>query len=488
MYMKRYLLPGLLTLFLLQLPYQPLMAQAAKNNSGDSIARKVDSLFAEIDKETDPGAAVLVVRDGKVLLRRCYGLANLEYQEPVTPSTVFDVASLSKQFTGMTIAMLVEEGRISLKDDIRKYIPELPDFGHTITIDHLVHHTSGIRDWPGTLALAGSRMDDVITFDQILRMAYHQEALNFVPGSEYTYSNTGYNLLAEVVQRVSGKTFREWTHEHIFKPLGMTATHFQDNPSQVIPERANGYRRERDGEYLAVHDGLTAFGSSSLYTSIDDMGKWAMNLDNPRVGGKRMIERMFQQDTLNNGKKNAYAFGLVAGRFRGLEIMDHSGSWAAFNTFLLHFPRQNFSIVVLMNFSPADPGRIAYDIAGMYLAAELEPAKKHAKRNRQAEPEAPVPAVASLQEFSGEFGSTELATVYSIVSEDGKLLARHRRHGDIELVPTGKDTFRGKAWFMSIVEFTRDNTGRVSGFLVSQHRGRKQRFVKREEQQGEELQ
>ncbi|WP_158640526.1 serine hydrolase domain-containing protein [Anseongella ginsenosidimutans] len=466
-------------LLLLQFAGGRLAAQVAENDPAAKLAAKVDGLFAGIDAANDPGAAVMVVRNGDVLLRRCYGLANLEHRAPITSSTVFDIASLSKQFAGMAISMLVEEGRISLEDDIRKYIPELPDFGHTITVGHLVHHTSGIRDWPGTLALAGSRMDDVITFEQILNMAYHQQGLNFPPGSEYTYSNTGYNLLAELVARVSGKTFREWTHERIFQPLGMKSTHFHDDPSEMVPGKAYGYHRQGNGKFLAIHNGLTALGSSSLYTSIDDLAKWVMNFSEPEVGGKRVIERMFRQGSLNNGKQISYAFGLVAGQYRGLKILDHSGSWASFNTFLLHFPEQGFSVVVLMNYSPANPGRLAYNIADLYLDGQLEPQKTPVKQERAAEPAAyPAPDAAALQEFGGRYKSGELEAVYTIVPAEGKLMARHRRHGEIALRPVAKDTFQGAAWFMQTVEFTRDEAGNISGFLVSHQRCRNQRFEK----------
>lgn len=530
---------------------------------GDSLSEKVDSLFVRLSNNSSPGAAVLVVKDGKVLLRRGYGMANLEHQVPVTPSTIFDIASVSKQFTGMAISMLVEEGSISLNDDIRKYIPELPDFGHTITISHLLHHTSGIRDWPGTLALAGWRMDDVITFEQILRMAFHQQGLNFEPGSEYSYSNTGYNLLAEVVQRVSGKSFREWTNTHIFKPLGMDSTHFHDEYSEVVPGKAYGYVRDEGGKYQAVSNGLTALGSSSLYASINDLARWVMNFEDHQVGGKAVWERMLQQGVLNNGEQISYAFGLDVGEYRGLKTVNHSGGWAAFSTFLLHFPDQRFSVVVLMNHSPSDPAAASYRIADLYLEDALEPAeskpaskKAHEARNvavslldeytgtyrlgpawyvtitregeqliskataEQAVPmtarsdstfwvqaygsaivfrrnkesrvnslkyrgmicpkveQAPSPDVEQLRELTGEYKSEELATFYTIVLEDGKLKLRHRRHGDIDLTPAWKDEFRGGAWFTQSVEFTRDEKGNVTGFLVSQQRSRNQRFVK----------
>src|ERR1043165_9688876 len=227
----------------------------------DTRASRVDALFADLNRKPSPGLAIAVVRNGKVILRRGYGLANIEHRAPITPSTVFDLASLSKQFTGLAVAMLAVEGKIKLSDDIRKYIPELPDFGRPITIAHLAHHTSGLRDWASALSVAGWRPDDPITFKQILTMAYNQRSLNFEPGAEYLYSNTGYVLLAELVQRVTGRSFREWTDEHIFRPLGMTSTHVREDYNEVIPNRAYGYARAPDGAYRNTPDVIPAFGS-----------------------------------------------------------------------------------------------------------------------------------------------------------------------------------------------------------------------------------
>lgn len=427
----------------------------------DPFSRQVDSLFAGLDSTGSPGAAVLVVRDGKVLLRRGYGMANLEYKIPVTPETVFDIASVSKQFTGMAVAMLVDQGKISLQDDIRQYIPELPDFGHTITIDHLVHHTGGLRDWPGTLALAGWSMDDVISFDHILDMAFHQQDLNFVPGSEYSYSNTGYNLLAELVQRVTGQTFREWTDAHIFRPLGMTSTHFHDDHTEVVPGKAYGYAGGRSGEFHSMPNNLTALGSSSLYTTIDDLGKWVMNFDDPAVGGRPVIERMHQRGVLSNGKEISYAFGLDIGEYRGLKTASHSGGWAAFSTYLLHFPEKRFSVVVLMNHSPANPGKAAYEVADIYLTGEL------ALRDQAGDEEKPAPGsvhvpVQVLDEYTGTYRLGP-AWYVTITREGERLMSYATAEQTVPMTAQSDSLFRVERYGSSIL-FQRDATGRVTGF------------------------
>ena len=527
-------------------------------------AGKVDALFARYNDGISPGLAVLAVRDGKVLLSKGYGLANLEHRVPITSKTVFDIASVSKQFAGLAVSMLIEDGKIALGDDIRKYIPEMPDFGPTITIDHLVHHTSGLRDWPGTLALAGWKMQDVISYDQILNMAFRQQRLNFPPGAEYLYSNTGYNVLAEMIRRVTGQTFRQWTEEHIFKPLGMKATHFQDDHTEVIPNKANGYFRSEKGKFFAIPNGLTALGSSSLYTSIDDLSRWVINFLDPRICSQTVIDRMLQRGVLNSGSQIEYAFGLGINRYRGLKTISHGGSWASFRTYLVHFPDQRFSVVTLMNHSPADSNKTAHDVADIYLADELKPRPKpRAEKPAQEPAEVPIsvldeyvgtyrlgpawyvtisregnqllstatqeasapltarsnslfwvedygaaisfrrdktgrivnfgyrgmtcpklsdtPAIFStpFPELIGQYESEELQTIYTVVEENGKLWAKHPRHGKIRLNPAWKDDFSASEWFMRAVEFTRDVGGKVDGFKVTAGRSRNQVFKKR---------
>jgi len=360
----------------LALAVMVLLAAPAATVAGQSPPadeRRIDSLFAEWTRGNTPGASVAVVCNSQIVFKKGYGFASLEHRAPITPATVFDVASVSKQFAGLAVAMLVTEGRVKLTDDIRKYIPEMGDVGHTITVGHLVHHTSGLRDWPGTLQLAGWRFDDVISFDQILRMAYNQRSLNFVPGAEYTYSNTGYNLLAEMVARVTGKSFRAWTDENLFRPLGMTNSHFHDDHTQIVPNRAFGYSRRPDSTYSAVTNNLMALGSSSLFSTAEDLAKWVINFDEQKVGGPAAITQMRERVPLNDGSPNNYAFGLSHGQYRGQPTLSHSGGWASFATFIVHFPQQHFGVIVLANSGVVQPTRAAYGIADIFLEKELGP-------------------------------------------------------------------------------------------------------------------
>ena len=348
-----------------------VVAISAAAPAQNTPEQRVDSLFAPYTRGLQPGLAVAVVRDGRVLLTRGYGYASLEHRVPITPSTVFDVASVSKQFTGLAMAMLVNEGRVKLTDDIRKYIPELAQTSRTVTIDHLLHHTSGYRDWPGSLALAGWRFDDVISWDQIRTFAYNQRTLNFVPGAEYTYSNTGYNLLAETVARVRGKSFRAWTDEALFRPLGMTSSHFHDDHTEMVPNRAFGYARRPDGTYSSVTNELTALGSSSLFSTVEDLAKWVMSFDDPKVGGQAAMALTRTRGKLNDGSTIPYAFGISHGEYRGLVNVSHSGSWAQFATYVVHFPQQHFGVVVLANSGSINAGRAAYNVADIFLGSAL---------------------------------------------------------------------------------------------------------------------
>ncbi len=330
------------------------------------LEKIVDEACSTAFEFIGPGTAIAVVKDGEIILNKSYGYANLENELPIDANSRFDLASVSKQFAGYAIATLVEQGKIRLEDDIRGYIPELNDFGPTITIDHLVHHTSGVRDWTSTLPLSGRTFDDVISFDHILRMAFQQKALNFEPGDQYVYSNTGYNLLAELVQRVSGMSFREWTDKNIFQPLGMTESLFLDDHKEVIPNRVTGYRSLDNGQFEATPNLLTAFGSSSMYSTTTDLSKWTTHLIDGINSGDPVITRMITKGVLNNGEENTYAYGLGVSDYRGTPWISHSGSWASFTTYVALLPEHNLSVVVLNNFQ-RNGSNIAREVAAYYV-------------------------------------------------------------------------------------------------------------------------
>ena len=447
----------------------------------ETLEAKVDQLFAEWNQSDTPGAALAVTRDGEVIYKQGYGTANLEYDIPITTGTIFDIASVSKQFAGFAIATLLHEGKLSLDDDIRMYLSDVPDFGNRITIRHLLHHTSGLRDWVQSLVIAGDMMDDVISFKHILKMARHQKTLNFEPGTEFLYSNTGYNLLAEIVEKVTGDSFREWTDTHIFKPLAMTDTHFHDDYQMILKHRAYSYQTVENDRFKHAVNNTTALGSSSLCSTVEDLAKWILNFDDVRIGGQTVIEQMHQRGVLNNGEQIDYAFGLNIGEYRTLKTVGHSGSWRGFRSHLMRFPDQKFGVVILCNVDTFNPLSLAEKVADLYLADALAPVEASASE-KAAEPAEDVKSEPltpeQLTEFEGDYYTEELDTTYAIRVRGDGLVAQHRRHDDI-LLTYADGHFLGDAWFFPEIHFIRDDTGGVTGFRLTGNRVRNLHFEKK---------
>lgn len=442
----------------------------ARNANGPANP-EVDAIFADLTGDV-PGAAVGVLLDGEVAHRAGYGLAHLDHGVPITPGTVFDIASISKQFGAMAALLLEQDGRLDLDADVGDLVPGLPDFGATITPRHLIHHTSGIRDWPHVMALAGVEFTDVISFEKIMRMLGRQQAINFPPGSEYAYSNTGYNLLARVVEAASGATFREYAQERIFAPLGMTRTHFSDDYLEVVSGRAESYRpageEEEGGPFRRLPNQLTALASSSLHTTIDDFLLWMRNYETGQVGGQELLRTMMRRGVLTSGDTIAYAHGLTVGEHRELPAVGHGGSWVGYRTNFVRFPEQRLSVAVFCNRSDCDAAGRARKVAEAYLGDLMElPPEAEDEPEEAAEDEGPSLSVARLQEYVGEYRSPELDTSYEVVVESGGLVARHWRNPPSALSPTAEDMFSGDQWWFPEVRFVRDATGQPSGFTVT---------------------
>ena len=373
-----------------------------------SAAEKVDQYLAGWASITSPGLAVAVVKDGELVYSKGVGLANLEYGIAITPDTVFEVASISKQFTAFSILLLADEGKLSIDDEVTKYLPELSDLGHKITLRHLLHHTSGLRQQGVLLELAGWQSDDIATQAQALKLLSMQKDLNFTPGEMFEYSNSGYFLLAEIVSRVSGQSFAEFTQNRIFKPLGMTNSAFPANYRAVIKNKAYSYRRTTNGfaKSVLLSDMV---GSTGLTTTVKDLAKWAVNFEQPKVGNLAVIQQMKTPNVFNNGETINYAFGQVIDKHRGIEAMGHGGTIAGYRTFLLRMPGEKLSVVVLANMPYLNPLNISYEIADFYLPVVAQ---------RQLKPE-PL-STETLASYTGDF---ELlgGLIYS-VTQDGTQL------------------------------------------------------------------
>jgi CubicO group peptidase (beta-lactamase class C family) len=379
-------------------------------------SKKVDELFAKWDRTDSPGCALSVMQGGKIIYKRAYGMANLDHDVILTTETPFHVASISKQFTAASIVLLQEDGKLSFDDDVHKYIPELPDFGAKITIRNLLHHTSGLRDQWDLLDLAGWRYSlDLITNDDVMSVVVKQKALNFAPGSEYSYPNTGFTLLGEIVKRVSGKSLREFTTERIFVPLGMNDTHFRDDHAEIIKHQAYGYSKEKNGWELSVTN-FDTVGATSLFTTVEDLALWDENFYTQKVGGPHFTETMLTHDALTDGEKNSYAFGLDTEKYRGLDVVDHSGSDAGYRSDLLRFPAQHFSVATLCNAGDSGPSNLTKKVADILLAAELkEPEAAKAKATFIS------PSQEQLTPKAGYYYEAKSRLLRKLVVKDGAL-------------------------------------------------------------------
>lgn len=423
---------------------------------------RIEHLMAPWDNGSAPGASVAVAKDGKIVFSNGYGLANLEYGVRNSKTTVFHIASVSKQFTTFAVLLLEAEGKLSMEDDVRKYIPELHDFGKKITLRHLANHTSGLRDQWNLLALAGWRLDDVITREHILKLISNQKDLNFEPGAEYLYCNTGYTLLAEVVARVSGKSFAEFTDERIFKPLKMTNTLFYDDHEKIVRNRAYSYGPSDEGFEKRVLSYANA-GATSLFTTVEDLSLWAMNFENPVVGNADIVGRMKERGVLNSGQKIGYALGQTVGEYRGVETVSHGGGDAGYRTFLLRFPSKRLSITVLSNDGTFNAGAIAYKIADLYIP-EPAPKEEVAKAENTSADTVTVPA-STLDSYAGEWELMP-GTVASFDRQGASLVVSLGAQR-LTLVPVSETRFLAEGPGIE-VEFQRGADGKVDKFIWTQ--------------------
>ena len=400
-------------------------------------AARVDEIFKEFSRPGSPGCAVGVYQDDKIVLSRAYGLANLDHDIPLTSSSIFHVASVSKQFTAAAILLLAQDGKLSLDDEARKHVPELPDFGKRITIRHLLNHTSGIRDQWSLLGLGGWRYSrDLISDDDVLYLLAKQKDLNFAPGERHLYSNSGFTLLAVIASRASGKSFREFTTERIFAPLGMKNTHFRDNFNEIVKNQAYGYARLRDTFVLSTTNFDTA-GATSLLTTAEDLAKWFANFDSPTVGGDPFLKALLERGVLNNGERIEYASGISHGTYRGVATVGHGGADAGYRAAFVRYPQQRFGISVLCNLAQTNPSDLANRVTDVYLADVLKPVTTPAVNN---DPEVSVPAD-ELKKLAGVYWNDTLAAWRPFVFENNKLQAAPSTTQRIPLKSLGNGRF-----------------------------------------------
>ena len=433
--MRRYILYSSSIITALSLP---MMVGAQRGPVSDTTSRVADRVFDAYRGTDSPGCALGVSRNGRVVYERGYGMANLETGTPITPASIFHVASVSKQFTAMSIMLLAKDGKLSIDDDIRKYLPEIPSYGTTITIRHLLTHTSGLRDQWALLALARGRFEeDRITEADVMDVVSRQTGLNFTPGAEYLYSNTGFTLLGVIVKRVSGKPLRDFADERIFKPLGMTSTHFHDDYTMLVAGRTSAYTM-RGGSWHVTIPNFDTYGATSLYTTVGDMLKWEANLDSPVVGDRALIAQMEAPTRLTGGDSSTYGFGLVAERYRGAKIVGHNGADAGYRSSAERFPELGLATVVLCNFAAANPTLLGRRVADAYLGSALAPVQTDVAQ-QSATPEVTI-SPDKLRARAGMYLDTRTMQVNQLTFRDGKLMLGAQ--GNQALVPISDDRMR----------------------------------------------
>lgn len=343
--------------------------------AGQTDQQAVDQLFAAYQKAASPGCSLGVIRDGAFAYSKGYGLASLELGVPLSPSSVFYLASVSKQFTAASIVLAAEQGFLSLDDDIHKYIPELPDYGQPITLRQMLHHTSGLRDYLSLLQLSGRNVLDVHPTSEMMDLIVRQKALNFNPGSEYLYSNTNYFLLAQVIKRATQKPLSTFAEENIFRPLGMSHTHFYDDNEVVVAGRVPAYEPGKDGAFkVSWSTNFEGVGDGGLMSSVDDLMLWDRNFYENRLGKGTLLKEMQTRGILNSGKPIEYALGLQVGNYRGLPTVEHGGALFGYRTEILRFPEQRFSVICLCNLASANASGLSRGVADVYLKQALQPA------------------------------------------------------------------------------------------------------------------
>ena len=441
-------------------------------------AESVDAVFARWTAAS-PGCAIGVGVKGKSVLERAYGMADLEHDVRNVPDTIFEAGSVSKQFTAAAVLLLAREGKLSIDDPVRKYIPELPDYGVPLTIRHMLTHTSGLRDWGEVAGIAGwPRGRRVHTHAHVLDIVSRQKALNFTPGTNWSYSNTGYNLAAVIVARVSGMSFAEFSRARIFAPLGMTRTSWRDDYTRIVKGRAIAYEPAGDG-YREDMPFENVHGNGGLLTTVGDLLRWNENFVTPKVGDQAFIAEEQTVGKFNDGRAHDYAFGLYVRPYRGVDEVSHSGATAGYRAYLARYPKQHVSVAVLCNAGNANATQYAHAVAEAYLGSAIaSTAAADGGGGNAGNPAASAerPTAADLASFAGRYESDEAETAFDITQEGDELVLKRRPDTALRMRPISKDAFAVPT--LGTVTFVRDG-GRVTQLSVKSGRVWDLRFSRR---------
>lgn len=457
-------------LFLSLVLAQPALGQGTTLTPAQ-IAR-IDSAFVRYRGAEAPGCAVGVSRHDQPVLERAWGHAELEYRIPITPATIFEAGSVSKQFTAAAVLLLAQDGRLTLEDDIRRWVPEVPDYGTPITIRHLLNHTSGLKDWGSIAGIGGwPRGSRIYTHAHVLEIIGRQGTLNHPPGAEYIYSNSNYNLLAIIAERVSGESLPALTKRRIFDPLGMTSTSWRDDFTRIVPGRAQAYAPAGAGWRLQMPN-ENVYGNSSLLTTVGDLLRWSANTAHLRVGGEQFRTEQQRTGRLNDGSAITYAAGIQVTSYAGMAEISHTGATAGYRAFLGRYPESGWAIAVLCNAADAPPGPLGHAVLDAVMNRNPRPATAAAPSatlSIAAGPGAP------LGQFVGRYVSLEADVTLEARVEDGRLVLAGAPSRRMTLTAGGADRFTAGG---NAITFTRNAAGVVDGMLFSVDRARNVRFVR----------
>jgi CubicO group peptidase (beta-lactamase class C family) len=454
-------------------------AARAQRPANPAWRAQVDRLFIPWDRRDSPGCALGVFKDGAIAYARGYGMADLEHDVPIVSESVFYAGSVSKQFTAMAAALAMEQGKLTPDDSIRAYLGELPEYAEAIKVRHLIHHTSGLRDYNTLLSIAGRRGDEAYDNPAVLRITARQKQLNFTPGAEYLYSNTGYTLLATIVERATKTPFAEYADANIFKPLGMTATHYHVDASRLVRNRALAYARGPAGEMRLDTPSNERAGAGGLFTNLGDLLRWDANFYDGRVGGKRVIDRLHTVEPLNDGKPSTYAWGLELGAYRGLRLVEHSGALGGYRAHLLRFPERHTSVALLCNLGSIAPGGLARQVADLVVpfTEPKPPAERSPGAGRAGQPAAAGAAEALTPgDYTGQYASDEIDSTLTVTADGQRLMLK--RDADVDraaMQPVSPGTFRVHDM---TIRFERGPDGAVASLVVDAGRVRGIRFAR----------
>ena len=435
--------------------------------------RLVDQLLSPWDRTNGPGAVVAVWRGGRTLFAKAYGMADLTFGMPFTVTTPTNIGSTSKQFTAFAVLLLAEQGKLSLDDDVRKHIPELPDLGKVVTVRHLLTHTSGYREFLNALALTGRRLDrgDHIDRAEVISLVQRQPALQNDPGAEWNYNNTAFALAAVVVERISGLSFADFMARNVFQPLGMTRTMVRPSPEHLVPGRADGYSPGENGTWLSTRDLGGATGAGGIYSTVGDLQIWAENLARPRVGTRAMVDQMMTPDTLTDGKSTGYGLGLSIDSQGPLKRVHHGGADRAHRSQLVYYPEINAGLTVQSNDAGFNSG-IAFRLAAAFFRQEME--AKPAAAQAAFDPASFVPA--RFDEYAGRYALDAQPAVVLTFSRSGdSLFTQVIGQPQFPIFPTSDSTFALRVVEASVT-FHRDADGRVNAATL--HQGGNQRATR----------